>query len=94
MIKSENEDLPKLLNFVKKVGLLKFKKGNIISPKIIGTVLYRSQICSNEKFVTTGLIFPRIKLLSFKSISLVHITEFVGMSVRLILYAISKIKRK
>lgn len=35
--------VPRLLNFAKKVGLLKFKIGNKTKANIIGTVLYKSQ---------------------------------------------------
>lgn len=36
--------LPRELNFVKKVVVLKFKTGNTNTAKNIGTVLYKSQI--------------------------------------------------
>lgn len=51
VIKYMIDTVPRELNFVKKVGLLKFKNGNINKPRKIGTVLYRSQTGSKVLYV-------------------------------------------
>ena len=43
-IRYMTDAVPRELNFVKKVGLLKFRNGNINKPRKRGTVLYKSQI--------------------------------------------------
>lgn len=66
-------DLPKLLNLVKNVGDLKFNTQNIITDKIIGTVLYKSQNLS-KKEPAPEVELLRIKLVFFIIKSLGHNT--------------------
>lgn len=83
------------MNFVKKVGLLKLRNGNIAIPRIIGTVVYRSQIFSNPELSVVGMILIDDKLLLLSKTSLRHINESVNFSVGSTPFTISKtINRK
>lgn len=66
-------DLPKLLNLVKNVGDLKFNTQNIITDKMIGTVLYKSQNLS-KKEPAPEVELLRIKVVFFIIKSLGHNT--------------------
>lgn len=66
------------MNFVKKVGLLKFSKGNIMIAKTTGTVLYKSQSLLNNK--SDGLESGLDWMLILKDGSLGHNTFDVDIS--------------
>lgn len=80
-------NLPKLLNFVKNVGLLKFNNGNIIIAKITGTVLYKSQTLLNIDSSDTCRTYVLLNGIS----SLGHMTfemEVISFAVEVISYVV------